>query len=215
MNDLDRDVAGVAHAHQQLLADLDTVTAEQVRKPSRLPDWTMAHVLAHIAGNADGCTRMIEGACRGEVADQYEGGFEGRQRDIDARASLSAAELVDLVRRTIWRLETAWALCSADGWLGSGVSLMGVVPVDDLPFRRWRETVIHHADLGLAYTWRDWPNDYVRIELQRQTMSWASRKPMGLTQLPAAAMAVDDHHRLAWLVGRADIDGLGQAGMFA
>ena len=61
----------------------------------------------------------------------------------------------------------------------------------------------------------DDPNDYVRIELQRQTMSWASRKPMGLTQLPAAAMAVDDHHRLAWLVGRADIDGLGQAGMFA
>jgi hypothetical protein len=44
-------------------------------------------------------------------------------------------------------------------------------------------------------------------------MLWASRKPMGMTELPREAMSVSDHHRLAWLFGRAEIDGLAPAGM--
>jgi hypothetical protein len=44
-------------------------------------------------------------------------------------------------------------------------------------------------------------------------MLWASRKPMGMTALPPEAMSVSEHHRLAWLLGRADIDGLTPAGI--
>jgi hypothetical protein len=43
---------------------------------------------------------------------------------------------------------------------------------------------------------------------------WAARRPMGLTQLPAAALATPPAHRLAWLLGRTDIVGLGPAGIF-
>jgi hypothetical protein len=74
---------------------------------------------------------------------------------------------------------------------------------------------VHHHDLGLGYTWAQWPAEYVRVELRRATMQWASRKPMGFPDLPPAAMAVPDHHRLAWLLGRADIPGLGPAGLLA
>ena len=73
---------------------------------------------------------------------------------------------------------------------------------------------MHQADLGLSYTWRDWPVGYVRLELARMTMLWASRKPMGLTTLPAAAMALSDHERTAWLVGRTSVEGLDAAGIF-
>ena len=83
----------------------------------------------------------------------------------------------------------------------------------DLVFRRWRETEIHHADLGLGYEFSDWPADFVRIDLARMSAQWASRKPMGLTDLPAAALALAPPDRLAWLWGRLDIDGLAPAGM--
>ena len=91
--------------------------------------------------------------------------------------------------------------------------------MNSLPFRRWRETITHHADCGfvhggVSFSWRDWPSDYVRLELEQMTMLYASRKPMGLTALPADALAVDDRPRLAWLMGRATIDGLTPAGIF-
>ena len=38
---------------------------------------------------------------------------------------------------------------------------------------------------------------------------------MGLTELPSQAMRVSDHHRVAWLLGRAEIEGLGAAGIIA
>jgi maleylpyruvate isomerase len=214
MNDLDRDVTGAAHAHQRLLADVDQLTEAQLREPARLPGWSVAHVLAHLAGNAEGFVRMVEAADRGEQAEQYVGGAETRNRDIEQRATLPLTELVHLVRRTIWQLEGAWATCTAAGWQGTGISMAGPMPIADLPFRRWRETVVHHADLGLAYTWRDWPAEYVRLELARLTMLWASRRPMGLTELPAEVLSVPDAHRVAWLLGRAAIDGLPPAGIF-
>jgi len=46
------------------------------------------------------------------------------------------------------------------------------------------------------------------------TMQWASRKPMGLTTLPAAAMALPEAHRVAWLTGRVEVSGLEPAGIF-
>ena len=76
-----------------------------------------------------------------------------------------------------------------------------------------RETTVHHADLGLDFAWSDWDPEYVRAELARLTPLWASRKPMGLTELPPEALRAGDHHRVAWLLGRAEIEGLGAAGI--
>ena len=85
--------------------------------------------------------------------------------------------------------------------------------MSDLPFIRWREVAVHHADMGIGYSWADWDAEYVRLELGRLTMVWASRKPMGLTALPPDAIGVGPHHRVAWLLGRAEIDGLSPAGI--
>jgi len=39
-------------------------------------------------------------------------------------------------------------------------------------------------------------------------MAWAASHPMGLTQLPADAMKLNEKLRLAWLLQRIDVDGL-------
>jgi hypothetical protein len=90
----------------------------------------------------------------------------------------------------------------------------GRIAIIDLPFRRWGETVVHHADLGRSYQPSDWPTEFVRLELRRLTMRWSSRRPMGMTDLPQAALALDDRTRLLWLLGRIDVTGLAPAGIF-
>lgn len=214
MDGLERDVQGAVAAHARLVADLATLTDEQAAQPSLLPGWSVAHVLTHIARNADSHVPMLEAANRGEVVAQYPGGVDQRNADIEAGAGRPAAALVADVVAANARLEAAWTAMTPNGWGVQGLSSFGPVAIDDLPFRRWRETVVHQADLGLSYTWRDWPADYVRLELARMTMLWASRKPMGLTTLPAAAMVLTDHERTAWLTGRTSVEGLDAAGIF-
>jgi maleylpyruvate isomerase len=213
LRELDRAVAGCAAAHQRLLAGLHELSDEQARAPSLLPGWTVGHVLTHLARNADGNVRMLEAANRGEVAAQYEGGAQSRAADIDAGAGRPAAELVADVRAAIYRLEQQWAVMTAEGWDGEGLGLSGTTPMSQVPFSRWREVEVHHADLGLGYGAQDWPADFVRLELRRLAMVWASRRPMGMTELPAAALAATPHERLQWLLGRRDIEGLPDAGM--
>jgi maleylpyruvate isomerase len=105
-------------------------------------------------------------------------------------------------------LETAWASCTLEGWRGRGSTNRGEVAIADLPFRRWREVEVHHADLGLRLTSEGWSPEYVRRELARQEMTWKARLPVGLGGLPAAALTLPPHRRLAWLLGREQVEGL-------
>ncbi|CAB4364628.1 MAG: maleylpyruvate isomerase family mycothiol-dependent enzyme [Actinobacteria bacterium] len=212
--ELARDLVGATAAHAALLDSIIDLTDAQVAQSSLLPGWTVGHVLTHIARNADGHALMLLAANRGEVGHQYVGGMEQRNEEIEQGARRSAVEQVADVATACAGLEAAWAAMTLTGWQGEGRSVAGTVKVDDLPFRRWRETVVHHADLGVGFTWRDWPAEYVRLELARSTMLWASRKPMGLTSLPAAAATLPDHERLAWMLGRTAVAGLDPAGIF-
>lgn len=203
-----------AAAHQRLLAALDELVdadALDVAGPSRLPDWTRGHVLAHIRHSGDGHARMLAAAEHGEIGAQYPHGLEGRAADIEADAALDADEQVARLRRSIWALEGRWATSS---WAGSGEAAFGAVSIDDLPFLRMREVSIHHVDLDIGYELEDLPAEYVRVELRRLEMLWKARQPMGLTALPTEALEAPPPTRLGWLTGRTTIDGLPPAGVF-
>jgi maleylpyruvate isomerase len=204
--ELDQGIAGAADAHQRLLARLDAHPDFDQEQPSLLPDWTVGHVLTHIARNADSMIRMLDGL------DQYEGGLEGRQADIEAGAARPSGDLIADVRSSIWRLEQRWAQETA--WDGPPAkATVGDVPRHALPSRRWRETEVHHADLGFGYTFADMPDDFVRLELRRMEMQWKARQPMGLTTLPDVVLHLPPPARLAWFMGRIAIDGVAPAGV--
>jgi maleylpyruvate isomerase len=212
--ELDRDVAGCAAAHQLLLADVDQLSDAQARQPSLLPHWTVGHVITHLARNADSLVRMIEGAEQGKIVPQYPS-VESRNADIESGSGRSARQLIDDLRTAIWRLEGTWASTSADAWAGHGANSSGRLPIAELPFRRWGETVVHHSDLGLGYLPDHWPIEFVRLELRRLTMLFSSRRPMGMAQPPPAAQQLDERTRLLWLLGRTDVPGLPVAGIFS
>jgi maleylpyruvate isomerase len=211
-------VIGQVHdAHRALVEHLEAMSGEPGADPataSLLPDWTRGHVLTHIARNADSFVRVLEAARRGEVVTQYAGGAVSRNADIEAGAGRDWDALVADVRSSAATLEDVFA--AQDRWDLAMTNASGEsVPHTDLPFRRLREVVVHHADLGdTAFTPDDWPDEYVREDLRRMEMLYSSRQPMGATGVPESALGVPPRQRLCWLLGRRDIDGLPAAGIF-
>jgi maleylpyruvate isomerase len=182
-----------------------------------LPDWTVGHVLAHIAQQGDSITRLFLAAEKGEIGDQYEGGFGARVSAINEAASRTAAEHVADVRRSIYSLEGAIA-SAREGWYGSARMVSGIeVRMTDLPLRRWREVEVHMGDLGLSELEclgpDSWSMDYVRHDLPVLTMQWKSRGSMGLTDLPQQIRTQSPSIRLGWLMGRIKVDDLAPAGL--
>jgi maleylpyruvate isomerase len=213
--ELDRHCHLGRSVHRVLCERLERLTSAgelDLTGPSRLPNWTRAHVVTHVARNADGHRRMIEGAARGEVLEQYERGVDGRNADIDAGADRPGDEiLADLIESTS-ALELAW---STTDWTGSGIrTLAGESPIDRLPFLRIREVSLHSVDLDVGIELDDLDPLYVRLELERMEMLWTSRQPMGLTEIPAAALALSPTERLGWFTGRRIVDGLAPAAIF-
>ncbi len=208
---LDACVEGCAVTHQLLLEAVDAISPDAFAEPSRLPGWTRGTIVGHLALNAQSHVELLAAAARGESARQYGGGPEVRTAAI-AEASLWAPEkAVKELRKAIYSLEGAWAGSTYDTWQGTGRASSGsVISMHELPFLRWRECVLHLTDLDVGIEYDQWPSHYVRLELDRQKMAWAASHAMGLTQLPQAAMKLDEKHRLAWLLQRAEVDGLPQ-----
>lgn len=195
MNDrIQAHVDGCRAAQARLSVTLDTVTDSVARQRSLLPDWTVGHVLTHIARNADSVLRRIDGAIRDQIVDQYVGGFEGRAADIEAGAGRPAAALVADVRATSAALDAAWSTVPDEAWgrLTRGVG-GGLAPLDAVLFGRWREVELHHADLGLGFGYRDWSEAFVAEELVRE-----------LARLPSRVADAGQRRQLcAWLMDRA------------
>ena len=64
----------MAVSTDRLLATVDGLDDAALRQPSRLPGWTRAHVLTHIARNADGLVNLVTWARTGEETPMYAGG---------------------------------------------------------------------------------------------------------------------------------------------
>jgi maleylpyruvate isomerase len=194
-------MARVAGAQRRFEAAVSGLRDADVRRPSLLPGWTVAHVLAHVARNADSHARRADGAVRGEVVEQYVGGVDGRQREIDASAAAPADALVADVADSAARLEAAWRRVPDDAWDGTTRDVGGRErPLRDLPARRWQELEVHVVDLGLGVTYEDWPDDFVAVWLPRLRAGLPSRLPQG-TRAPSLD-GLSEREELAWLYGR-------------
>jgi maleylpyruvate isomerase len=203
---LEADIAAVVASEGALVDHLQAVDPPDPGAPSLLPDWSIGHVLTHIARNADGLLSMLDGQ------PQYPHGAGGRTADIEAGSGRTWVDLVADVEAT--GRAVVDRLAAFGDWTGTAISLGGERPNHMLPFLRQREVEVHRADLGLGYGFADMPSEYVRKELRLMGMLWKARKPMGMTPLPAAALVAPPHERLAWMMGRIEIEGLAPADLF-
>jgi maleylpyruvate isomerase len=190
------DIAACRSAHDHLLTVIAVLTDDDVRAPSALPDWSVGHVLTHIARNGDSVAHLTEAIGRGEVEDQYPGGTTQRSSDIEIGSSRSAADLIVDVRAVNERVHRAWDALTDEQWLTGRARTASVreMPATYLPVMRLREVVVHTSDLGLAAaTWREWPEAFVAAELVRL-----------LEMLPSRLDPTSTREVVAQLMGRRD-----------
>ena len=183
------DIDACAASHERLLRWVAGLDDDGALAPSRLPGWSRGHLVTHLARNADSVVRRLDGAREGRVADQYEGGAEGRAAEIDAGASRSAADLLADLRTACAAVDVAFAAHPKDAWGGSGRGVDGdESPVATLPFGRWREVEVHLVDLDVGYEPSNWPPPLAERLLP--------------TILPALAGRADPVALLAWALRR-------------
>jgi maleylpyruvate isomerase len=179
-------------AHRRVIETVNGLDDHTARRPSLLPGWSVGHVLTHLARNADGHARRLEGALRGDEVPRYPGGPAERDSDIEAGAGRPARDLAADVAASAGRLEGVWARSAQAGWPSRELMAQDTWRPPESPWRRLREVEVHHADLGLDYRPEDWPEEYLRWEL-----------PRVLERVPGRISDPGDARRfLAWLIGR-------------
>jgi maleylpyruvate isomerase len=219
--DLAELMEAAAAAHRRMWASASRMTDDSCSAPSLLPGWSRGYVLAHWARNADGQTRMLQAAMRGEVAAQYPGGDAQRAADIETAAARPAPVILQDVRAALDRVEDAWRRMPPEAWSRPTGARIGQRPAWKSVWARWRETEIHHVDLDAGYTHDHWPAEFVSLMLPRVVPTLDTRLTdktavrvqtdgREWTQASTAAAASDDpvivrgtaSAVLSWLAGR-------------
>lgn len=134
---------------------MDTVKAmdeESVRAPSLCQGWSRAHLLSHLARNADAVGRLVHWASTGEETPMYASP-ESRDADIESGAANTVADLEGDVESSADRLLEG-LMTMTPGGTGVTVRVRGDHPMasHELPLTRAYEVVLHHLDLDTGYT---------------------------------------------------------------
>lgn len=183
------DIEGCRVAHDLLRSVSADLGGAEVRRASKLPGWSVGHVLTHVARNAEAMCRRIDAAVRSEVIDQYEGGRAGRAAEIEAGANRDAAALCNDASSWSLTLDDLFQSLPDEVWARPVRTVTGDEHrVALLPFMRWWEVEVHLADLGLTIRSSDWTDSLVNKALPRL-----------LAGLPGRA---DERELMAWLLGR-------------
>jgi maleylpyruvate isomerase len=194
------DIEAVRQGTRKVLRTVADLTDEQAAAQSRLPGWTRAEVLTHLARNADGVRGIAEAAARGEVGTQYPGGAEQRGAEIAAGRGAGAAALLADLRRSCDALMEAWHHLGDDAWERPGRSLNGERTQRNWIWSRWREVEVHHLDLGLGYSPAEWPVGFVTRGLDDAFADLPARSKRNRLPIDADFRIEATDHDRAWSV---------------
>ncbi|GAB6985558.1 maleylpyruvate isomerase family mycothiol-dependent enzyme [Nocardioides pyridinolyticus] len=151
------DPLDLTEATRRLVRTADGLTDEQYAEPSGLPGWTRAHVLAHLALNAEGLAGALGGIVEGKRVPMYPS-QEARDGDIDELAGGPPSEIRTRLLAGGTALSDAIAAVAPDTAQVTIERTPGgrVFAAGEVPWMRLREVEIHHADLRADYDRSDW-----------------------------------------------------------
>jgi maleylpyruvate isomerase len=162
-------------ADRRLVRTVDALAPEDWRAPSSLPGWSRAHVIAHLALNAEGFSGALEAIDRGMGRPIYPSD-QARDEGIAELAAEATEEIRDRLFAATVRFRDAVVGLTGSQWQHRVERLPGgpVWPATDLPAARRREVEIHHVDLDADYTLADWPASFAVALLDRVTVDQAA-----------------------------------------
>lgn len=176
---------------------VDALSDDALREPSALPGWSRAHVVAHMARNAEALTRLANWARTGVETPMYPS-RESRAADIEATAAAPAATLRAEVVDTAAALASALAQLDATTWQRELRSALGrPMPAVEVPWMRVREVWLHTVDLGAGATVADIPAEIVAALIADAAGTLSAHE-----DCPVALLEATDTERL-WTLGGA------------
>jgi maleylpyruvate isomerase len=204
---------GEAH----LATALGRLVEEDYARPSLLPGWTRAHVLAHLARNADAIVNLLTWARTGTETPMYASA-EARDRDIEETARRSPQELEADVLGGTARLAAAVREMPPQAWSATVRTNRGrEIPAADAVWMRCQEVWVHAVDLDSGVEWSEVPDRVLERVVDEVFRAWGGRdevpdvvvfagdREWGSGSLAVAGSLPD---AAAWLTGRSDGAGL-------
>lgn len=165
---------------------------------SGLPGWSRAHVLTHVARNADGMINLLTWARTGVRTPAYPS-VEARDADIDAGALRPPAEIREDVVDSSDRLAQAVRAMPEQAWSAHVENVQGVeIPATEIPWVRARTTWIHAVDLDVGASFADLPAPML-VELMADVVRVVGARE----DCPPLRLVATDVDR-TWTLGDAD-----------
>lgn len=182
---------GAAHLRGLMTRMADAAFAA----PSLLPGWSRAHVLTHLARNADAMINLLEWARTGVPTPAYSS-TEQRDRDIETGAGRDPSAIRDDVTASSDRLAVAVRGMPEKAWAVQVGGTRHGMPAADIPWLRAREMWVHSVDLDVGASLADAPTPMLVALLADAAESIGST-----AQCPPLALVATDMDR-SWPVGR-------------
>jgi maleylpyruvate isomerase len=199
--DTDELVDQVFRATERLATTVKDLPLDEISTPSSLPNWSRAHVLSHLARNADAHRNLLLGARSKQIVWMYA---SQAMRDADVHfGAMRPSEVVveDVLassRNFLVDLRTTPNDVLSGTAIFSRVSDAGPrIPVADVLQIRLSELEIHHVDLHWHYTFANTPSELIEMLIGR-----FHSVRTNLQMDPLSLVATDLGER--WIAGGAD-----------
>ncbi|MET7733685.1 maleylpyruvate isomerase family mycothiol-dependent enzyme [Streptomyces sp. NPDC005402] len=154
-----------------------------------------AHLLAHVARNADALLNLLNWARTGVETPVYEGPDQ-RVREIEEGARRTAGELREDLFRANARLAGELAALPDACWEATVRTARGrEVPVWEVPWMRVREVWVHAVDLDTGTSFDAVPREVCAALLDDVAAGFRAR-----TDIPPVGLRAEDAGR-TWLLG--------------
>ena len=136
---------------------VEKLTDDELAAPSALPDWSRAHVVAHLARNADALVNLLDWARTGVETPMYPS-REARDAGIDQTAALPAGDLRADYAAACARFAEAVDALPAEAWAATLRNMQGrEIPASEVPWMRAKEVWVHGVDLDAGLTFAEVP----------------------------------------------------------
>jgi maleylpyruvate isomerase len=186
--------AGERYAQVQV----DALDDDAFAGPSRLPDWSRAHLVTHLARNADALVNLLTWAETGVETPMYPS-LEARGRDIEEGSRRSPAVLREDLRACADRLGDAIAAMPEAAWEHEVQTRHGrVIRATGVAWIRAREVWVHAVDLGGIATFADLPHAFATAVVDDAAATMTADPAC-----PAVELRADDGAQV-WRIGRSD-----------
>lgn len=174
---------------------VDALPDDALRAPSALAGWSRAHVVGHVARNAEALARLAHWARTGVETPMYAGPQQ-RNADIEDSAAYPADRLRRELSATADALDVALAALDDRTWRAQVRSAQGRdIPATEIPWMRVREVWLHAVDLGSGAGVADLPPGVVDTLLDDVVTALSDKDGC-----PSATLAATDRDR-TWTLG--------------